>query len=133
MFCSSINAHSQTEDPIIQARMMAMKEIAQCLKTLSQINRGMKPFDLNEIKELLKKIEDHSAEVPDLFRIYATDPFTEAASEIWSNFNDFTILAEDMKIVASQSLSTVRTQEQIGDIIKDFGKTCKSCHSKYRN
>ena len=133
IFCSGGNAHSQTEDPIIKARMMAMKEIALSLKTLSKINRGMKSFNLTEIEDLLLIIENRSSEVPDLFKIYATDPFTEAATEIWSNFDDFKNLAKDMETIASQSRSNIKTKEQIGDAIKDLGKTCKSCHSKYRN
>ena len=76
IFCSRINAHSQTQDTIIQARTMTMKEIAQINKTLSQINKGMKSFDLNETKELLIKIEHHYSEIPDLFKIYASDPYT---------------------------------------------------------
>ena len=69
--------------------MASMKVIAANMKSLSKVSRGRDPFDVNEVRNMLAEIESNAAQTPILFEVNATDPTSEAASEIWENFQDF--------------------------------------------
>ena len=126
-------SHSGTENELVKARMASMKNIAANMKSLSKASKGRVSFDLNEIKDRLAAIESSAAETPHLFEINATDPTSEAASEIWENFQDFTDKAFSMESTAKRLIGSVASAEDLAEAVKDLGGTCKSCHSKYRN
>ena len=133
IMCLKAFGHSDTSDPLVKARMANMKVIAASMKSLAKVSRGRVPFEANEVKEILSRIEKSAAMTPATFEVYATDPTSEAATEIWDNFEDFTAKASNLEVTANKFLMMVESKEQVGDALKALGATCKSCHSKYRN
>ena len=126
-------SHSGTDNEIVKARMASMKVIAANMKSLSKISRGRDPFDLTEVKDMLAKIQSSAAETPILFEVNATDSTSEAASEIWENFEDFKDKAFALESTAKGLISTVASADDVAVAVQSLGSKCKSCHSKYRN
>tara|TARA_X000001036_G_scaffold255332_1_gene237654 strand:+ start:134 stop:466 length:333 start_codon:yes stop_codon:yes gene_type:complete len=110
-----------------------MKVIAANMKSLSKISRGRDPFDINEVKNILSEIEINAGQTPMLFEVNATDPTSEAASEIWENFQDFSDKAFALESTAKSLISAVESVDDLAIAVQSLGSTCKSCHSKYRN
>ena len=133
LFSVEVISHSGTTDEIVKARMASMKVIAANMKSLSKVSRGRDPFDLNEVRNILAEIESNAAQTPILFEVNASDPTSEAASEIWENFQDFADKAFALESTAKSSISTVESVDDLAVAVQSLGKTCKSCHSKYRN
>ena len=134
-FFSTLSAggHSGVENEAVKARMMSMKEIAESMKYLGKVRRGLKEFNLEEIKEKLQLIEYNASITPQLFEIFAVDPLSEAATEIWETFDDFKNRAKTLENTADRLVNSVENKEQLNDALKSLGSSCKSCHSKYRN
>ena len=133
MFSVEVISHSGTTNEIVKARMASMKVIAANMKSLSKVSRGRDPFDVDEVRNMLAEIESNAAQTPILFEVNATDPTSEAASEIWENFQDFTDKAFALESTAKSLISTVESVDDLAVAVQSLGKTCKSCHSKYRN
>ena len=133
LFSAEVISHSGTTNEIVKARMASMKVIAANMKSLSKVSRGRDPFDVNEVRNMLTEIESNAAQTPILFEVNATDPTSEAASEIWENFQDFADKAFALELTAKSLISTVESVDDLAVAVQSLGKTCKSCHSKYRN
>ena len=133
LFSAEVISHSGTTNEIVKARMASMKVIAANMKSLSKVSRGRDPFDVNEVRNMLAEIESNAAQTPILFEVNATDPTSEAASEIWENFQDFADKAFALELTAKSLISTVESVDDLAVAVQSLGKTCKSCHSKYRN
>ena len=67
-------AHTDTTNPIVKARMEAMKELAKSMKYLSKVSRGTLPFETEAIVEIFNAIENNASNTPELFSVYAIDP-----------------------------------------------------------
>ena len=133
LLSAEVISHSGTTNEIVKARMASMKVIAANMKSLSKVSRGRDPFDVNEVRNMLAEIENNAAQTPILFEVNATDPTSEAASEIWENFQDFADKAFALESTAKSLISTVESVDDLAVAVQSLGKTCKSCHSKYRN
>ena len=129
----SVMAHSGVENKAVMARMMAMKEIAASMKYIGKVRRGTEQFNVQELKENLEIIRYNASVTPQLFEIYAVDPLSEAATEIWETFDDFKNRAKVLESTAERLVNSVENKEQLNEALKSLGSTCKSCHSKYRN
>ena len=126
-------ASAEDMDIVVKARMAAMKDIGSNMKSLAQIMRGREGFSKDKVKEILANLEDTASRTPSLFETYAINNRSEAGTEIWENFDDFTQKAQDLQGVSRTLKMTIQTKEQLPDAMKALGATCKACHSKYRN
>ena len=133
LYSAEVISHSGTTNEIVKARMASMKVIAANMKSLSKVSRGRDPFDINAVFNILAEIESNAAQTPILFEVNATDPTSEAASEIWENFQDFADKSFALESTAKSLISTVESVDDLAVAVQSLGKTCKSCHSKYRN
>ena len=126
-------AHTDTTDPIVKARMQAMKELAANMKHLAKVSRGSLPFETEAIVEIFTSIQSNASNTPELFSVYAMDPTSEAGTEIWENFEDFTKKAQSLESIAQELALSVNAKDQLQSAMMALGSSCKSCHSKYRN
>ncbi len=60
---------------------------------------------------------------------------TQAKTEIWANWDEFTSLHEDMVAATVQLASAAETGDMaaVGQQVQVVGGTCKACHDKYRD
>ena len=98
------------------------------------INMHLRGGDYRAIVPLAEDIRDWASKMPDYFPQGSDGKPSEAAPEIWMDFNGFTEAAKD-HYEAADTLVSAAKYENAGDIAKAFkatAKTCKSCHKSYR-
>ena len=110
-----------------------MSQISDNMRVLGLMLKGQVDFDLVSAKSAIQNIEKLAAKTPTLFEIKAVDPHAEAKPEIWSNYEDFVEKAYTLQTVATAASRSLVSEEGLKDVIMSMGKTCKSCHSLYRN
>ena len=133
-FCgTAIYCVASVESEAVKARTKAMSEISDNMRNLGLMLKGQVDFDLVSAKSAIQNIEKLAAKTPTLFEIEAVDPHAEAKPEIWSNYEDFVEKALTLQTIATAASRSLVSEEGLKDVIMSMGKTCKSCHSLYRN
>ena len=112
--------------------MDGMSAIAENMKILGQMAKGVIEFDATTARSASSAIAKHAAATPKLFEANETDPKSEARPEIWSNFEDFTAKATELERVANGFSTFINQPTDLNAAMGAFGSTCKSCHSVYR-
>jgi cytochrome c556 len=130
---TAIYCVASVESEAVKARTKAMSEISDNMRVLGLMLKGQVDFDLVSAKSAIQNIEKLAAKTPTLFEIEAVDPHAEAKPEIWSNYEDFVEKALTLQTVATAASRSLVSEEGLKDVIMSMGKTCKSCHSMYRN
>ena len=130
---TAIYCVASVESEAVAARTKAMSEISDNMRVLGLMLKGQVDFDLVSAKSAIQNIEKLAAKTPTLFEIEAVDPHAEAKPEIWSNYEDFVEKADTLQRVANAASRSLVSEEGLKDVIMSMGKTCKSCHSLYRN
>ena len=130
---TAIYCVASVESEAVKARTKAMSEISDNMRNLGLMLKGQVDFDLVSAKSAIQNIEKLAAKTPTLFEIEAVDPHAEAKPEIWSNYEDFVEKALTLQTVATAASRSLVSEEGLKDVIMSMGKTCKSCHSLYRN
>ena len=129
---SVVFAHSGVKDKNVKERMMLMKEMANNTKIIGQMLKGKTSFDENEAKLALKRLSSLSLKTPKVFQVNATDPKSEAKSNIWDEFDEFTKLSQDLAEATEVLAVSVGTINDLRPALKRISSGCKACHSKYR-
>ena len=130
---TTIYCVASVESEAVKARTKAMSQISDNMRVLGLMLKGQVDFDLVSAKSAIQNIEKLAAKTPTLFEIEAVDPHAEAKPEIWSNYEDFVEKALTLQTVATAASRSLVSEEGLKDVIMSMGKTCKSCHSLYRN
>ena len=110
-----------------------MSDISDNMRVLGLMLKGKVDFNLVSAQSAIQNIEDLAAKTPALFEVEAVDPHAEAKPEIWSNYDDFVNKALNLKTAAIVAGGLLVDKDSLKDVIMSIGKTCKSCHSVYRN
>ena len=116
---------------IIKERMDFFKRSKDNMKA---INLHLRDSDYRAIVPLAEDIRDWASKMPDYFPQGSDGKPSEAAPEIWTDFDGFTQAARNHYEAADKLVSAAKS-ENAGDIAKAFqatAATCKSCHKSYR-
>ena len=108
---SIVFAHSGVKDKNVKERMILMKEMAKNTKTIGQMLKGKTEFDANKAKLALERLSSLSLETPEVFKVNATDPKSEAKSSIWDEFDKFTKLIFVSKV--AKTIFFTKTSEEV--------------------
>lgn len=123
-------AHNGVKDPIVIKRMKLMSSMADNTKVLGQMIKKQIPFDAELAIEALTAIGDLAKATPAAFEINASDPKTGAKQIIWDEFKDFSELANQLADIAATS--SISTYDDLRPVLMQTARSCKACHSKYR-
>ncbi|MFK5979193.1 MAG: cytochrome c [Rhizobiaceae bacterium] len=86
---------------IVKERMDAISVMDKTVKTLSSMMRGEIPFDEAAVKEGAMVIKTHAGEkLIGLFPKDNDNDSSEARDEIWSNWDEFKTIAEQLSMMA---------------------------------
>ena len=129
---SIVFAHSGVKDKNVKERMILMKEMAKNTKTIGQMLKGKTEFDANKAKLALERLSSLSLETPEVFKVNATDPKSEAKSAIWDEFDKFTKLSIDLAETSIVLVNSIETIDDLRPALKGVSSGCKACHSQYR-
>ena len=130
---TAMYSFASIESDAVKARTQAMSQISDNMRLLGSMLKGQMDFNLDIAKLAIQNIANLAANAPILFEIEAIDPHAEAKPEIWSNYEDFVDKALALETVAIDASISLIDQGGLKDVINSLGKTCKSCHSLYRN
>ena len=129
---SIVFAHSGVKDKNVKERMILMKEMAKNTKTIGQMLKGKTEFDANKAKLALERLSSLSLETPEVFKVNATDPKSEAKSSIWDEFDKFTKLSKDLAETSTVLANSIDTIDDLRPALRGVSSGCKACHSRYR-
>ena len=130
---TAMYSFASVESDAVKARTQAMSEISDNMRLLGSMLKGQMDFDLDIAKLAIHNIANLAAKTPVLFELEAIDPHAEAKPEIWSNYEDFVDKALALETVAIDAGGSLIDRGGLKDVVMLLGKTCKSCHSLYRN
>lgn len=120
---------------IVKERMDAMKAIGKSTKTLSQMLRGERDFDADIAKTAAAVIEQQSSLSVDLYPAGSKTHPSEAAVAIWEKPDEFEAEFVDLETAARNLRLALKTATEAGAMEPQFAviaKSCKSCHSGFR-
>jgi cytochrome c556 len=116
----------------VKARMDSMEMIRKNTKVIGQMAKGVMLFDAEAARAAALAIAREAALTPDLFKVPADDPKSEAVPAIWENFADFEARLLELRDVALEVAETISQPEDAKRALGSIGGTCKACHTHYR-
>ena len=119
---------------IVKARMDAMTEIADGMKTLAAVVKARAGIDSETTREAVATINRHAAAIPELFPDGSVHPKSEARQAIWNDWAAFTDIADDLAAAAAAMQGAVDDGDHtaLRDAFAEAGDTCKRCHETFR-
>ena len=120
---------------VVKKRMELMKETAQHMKSIAGMVSGKSELDTGSLTASAQTIAAHAGDIPDLFPEGSLHDPSEALPKIWEEWEDFTMLANDLSERAEQLAAVADDGASAADLQAAFGKvgeTCKSCHTDFR-
>lgn len=112
--------------------MHGMKEIAQSLKVIGQMAKGASAFDAEQARQAASAIASHAGEITSLFEANETDPKSEAKPAIWENYSEFSDKANSLEVLATELSASIVSEADLKGALSSLGKSCKGCHSIYK-
>ena len=109
-----------------------MSKMAANMKVIGRMTRNAAEFDIKRAEEAFLEIARLSEITPDTFKKEANDPKSEAKAEIWTDFDNFQKLSESLMVDAKTLASSIKTSQNLRPALVKLSKSCKGCHSKYR-
>ena len=86
---------------IVKERMEAMETMGKVVKSLSAMMRGETKYDAGKIREGAAAIKSHAgSSLTDLFPEGSLPKASEAKSEIWTDWEEFSTLAKQLGVLA---------------------------------
>lgn len=120
---------------VVKERMEMMKAIGTNLKVLGAMVKGTATFDPQAARAAASAIAGHGAAIPAKFPDGPVTPPSEASEKIWTDWERFAALADDLAESAGQFADKAGSASSIDALKPDFGRiatTCKSCHEAFR-
>ena len=133
MAVGTLHAHSGATG-IVKERMEVMKSVRADTKALAKMIKGEKVYDPDAVARLAARIGTHGGEsMRGLFPEGSNTGVSEAKAEIWSDWERFLKIADDMA-AAAQALSTAAHQgpDAVRPLLATLAGTCKACHDDFR-
>lgn len=123
---------------IVKERMQSMKAMGKATKALGESIKSGESLDPVLVKETAAILAEHGERIVELFpdtQSSRSDPVSEALPEIWSDWDRFKQLADELTEAAG-ALDAVAAVDVKRDAVmaafKDVARNCKACHRDFR-
>ncbi len=122
-----------TDDPIKDRREL-MKGNGKAVKGVVAMLKGEKPYDGVAVEKAMKDINGSLLTFVTLFpKGSETGGETAAKPDIWDNKAEFESIAKDLQAATAKAAAAAPGGLDAFKVaFGDVGKTCKSCHEKFR-
>ncbi|HEU4618084.1 MAG TPA: cytochrome c [Gammaproteobacteria bacterium] len=126
-----------TDTPEAQAylyRSSLMEVMQHEMGLMGGMARGDVPADEMKFKTAASNLAVLSAMVPDAFMENLTVPQSRAMPEIWQNWNDFKMKAQQFADAAAATNMAAQSGgiEGAKGAVQQLGQACGGCHRNYR-
>lgn len=132
VFAGAAAAHTGVTNPAVLVRMEAMSAIAAEVKALTGMARGEVAFDAAEVTRAMAAIAATGEQVPALFEVPESDPYSEALPTIWTSYPEFTGRASAM-IAAARAGAGAADETALYQALGALAETCRSCHASFKS
>lgn len=93
---SSVIAHGGATG-VVKQRMDSMEMMGTAMKSLARMILGQEPYDVDRVRTMAQTLESHSGEaLTTLFPEGSLQPPSEASPDIWTDWQGFEDLAEQL-------------------------------------
>jgi cytochrome c556 len=119
---------------IVKERMDLMSAIGKKMKMVASMVKGETEFDGSEISKAAAQMSEHAGKINKLFPEGSLQMHSEALPTIWTNWDRFTQLSDDL-VVEAKKLSEVASSGDKRAVMMQFantGKVCSTCHTDFR-
>lgn len=140
---------------IVKQRMDAMVTIGKATKSLAEMMRGKTAYDASSVRDAAAKIKTHAGQaMTSLFPEGSDEKVSEAKPEIWTDWEEFQVLAERLAVLAeglelaaqngpadggggNSTMTELPTVTELASmpattVFDMLGRTCSACHQKFR-
>ena len=124
-----VAAHSGAKG-VVKMRMDTMKSIGAQMKKMSAIVKDPSMFDAKLVSSTAKELTQHAAKIPDLFPKGTNQKPSEAKNEIWSDWDKFLAISNELKQSAAELQQA--NAETFKPTFLKAAKTCTTCHQVFR-
>lgn len=120
----------------VKQRMDHMKDVARQTKLLVGLMNGTQAFDAQQVRNAALHLgELGGTALTDLFPENSLEMPTEARPEIWSNWEQFSKIANELSLQAhalADASDDTSSPETLKSVFDRLAGTCKSCHQDFR-
>jgi cytochrome c556 len=118
---------------LYEKREKTMKEMGKAMETIAKVAEGELDFGADTLKAA-ETVERIARNIAGLFPPGSAVGKSRAKPEIWTDWANFERAALLPRAPSARLKAEVETGDvfAIGPALDEVGKTCKSCHDKYR-
>ena len=120
---------------IVKTRMDAMKSVASHMKSVGAMLKDQSAIDNAKVIIAAKAIADHAKAIPEQFPEGSMQMPSEATPTIWTDWERFVVLADDMAALADTLAETAHSGNDASAVRQAFaalGRSCSACHEDFR-
>ncbi len=119
---------------VVKERMDMMKSMGDAMKALKPMVTGGGEVDRKAVADHAATIAGHAETIPAKFPEGSLQGVSEAKPEIWTEWDDFTSDAEELKTAARELEQAAGSAEPgtLRDRFVAVAKTCRDCHGEFR-
>lgn len=120
---------------VVKERMDMMSDVAKSMKIIGQMIKGEVDYNTTDVQSAALEIEKHAQSFPKLFPEGSTEKPSEALPTVWENWEEFIQLLSEMETQSSKLAELAPSTKTANEIKAQFslvGKTCGTCHEKFR-
>ena len=122
-------------DKLVTKRNVIFKQFTRTLEPMGLVARDRETYNKREFLASALELEKLSTQPWPYFTADSNYPPTHAKAEVWQKSVEFKEAQEKYKALVSQlvKLAEGGNLELIRPAVNDVQKSCKSCHSQFRN
>ncbi len=119
---------------VVAERMSAMKQMADSMKTVSEMLTGRRDFDATTARAGVAALHENCHQAREQFSSATKDHPSRASPAVWEKADEFKSEMErfDAAVKALVAASEVGNLDGMKVPFKDVGQSCSSCHQKFR-
>lgn len=119
---------------VVKERMDLMSSIGDRMKVIAAMVKGEKSFDAETVADKAGEIAEHGPKVAPTFHEKNLDEPSEALPAIWTDWDKFEGLTQDLTREAEKLAATAKDGDKRAVMVQfvKLGKVCSACHTDYR-
>lgn len=132
-FASSLSAHGGATG-VVKERMDNMKALKEAFGNLTMMMTGKRDYNQEQARAEAMRIEQLTAEIPELFPKGSLEYPSESLPDIWEDWDGFLSVAEKAHGETLGLVDAIASNDR--DAVEEswsmVGRGCKTCHRKYK-